>query len=316
MFLKNKGFIKFSKILLIAVIALISLVLFTSTYAEITITGTVNNEAPTVGEIQICETSCAYYKALNPATAFTIKVTATDPNGAEDINWDATEIEIYKTADANDSADADWDHLVLTVGNGLTQTASSNGCTASGDANCFDVGAGEWTVKFLNGGADVFVRVQDSNGTENLSEDTNEMEYSASDLGILVGGTTGITEDSTTGTFTGNQGTTNNAIVTSETNAYTISTHNGNQNLDVTVTATDLTYTTYTIGDDNISWYLTDDAGSSTPMTGGADAVISTWTRGTDPTSATQNVYYWVDIPSGQREGDYTGTFTYGSAAS
>jgi hypothetical protein len=127
--------------------------------------------------------------------------------------------------------------------------------------------------------------------------------------------TYGTTQDTSSGTYTGSPDSINNAFSSTQTaNAYIETTHNGNFIINVTGLQTDLTYLTNTIGDGNMSWYLSNDAGSSTPFTGEADTINNTWDRGTDPTSATSNLWMWIDIPAGQVAGAYTGTLTFGSA--
>ena len=99
-------------------------------------------------------------------------------------------------------------------------------------------------------------------------------------------------------------------------NAYITSTHNGNVDLDVTADQSDLVSGDDTIGDGNVSWYLSDEAGSSTPFTGGADEVTGDWARGTDPDSATFDLYMWLDIPANQPAGEYAGTLQILASAS
>jgi hypothetical protein len=82
------------------------------TFAAVNVTATVGNEKPTVGQIQLCDGTCAITKSLDPATQFTVKATITDPNGQEDLNLSTLRLEFYTTADDNGGT-ADWDANTL-----------------------------------------------------------------------------------------------------------------------------------------------------------------------------------------------------------
>lgn len=270
--------------------------------ADVSITATVGNQAPTITFVNVCDGTCAATKSLAPATDVTIEVTVTDPNGAADIDTAEFSVEIYKGADTNGGT-PDWDAIVVAATSG-----TRDGCTEAGTTYCLQVDTGDWTTKFLAGTADVYVYAQDNSAAPDSDEETGA---------ITVSSTTGFTPDATTGTYSGSPNTTDNAFDNGQTvNAYVETTHNANVNIDVTADQSDLTDGGDTIGDDNVSWYLSDDAGSSTPFTGGADAVNSTWGRGTDPTSATFNLYMWLDIPANQPAGAYTGTLQILASAS
>ncbi|MDD4983972.1 MAG: hypothetical protein PHH82_04015 [Candidatus ainarchaeum sp.] len=317
--ISNKGFLRIGKFFLIFIFAgLFIFLLNFSSSADVSVTATVGNASPILQDVNICSTSCEKYKALAPGTAFTVQVIAGDPNGLSDINWGATEIEIYTVADTNASS-ASWDHVILSMADGtLTQTDSADGCTAEiaiTDTNCFTIEAGDWTVKFLEAGAEIYVKIYDKYAVPASSD--LEIAYVADTLGILVSGTTGMSLDTTAGTFSGSANTTNNAFDSGQTvNAYIIATHSGNQNLELKMDASSLTSGGNTIADGNISWYLSNDAVSSTPFTGAADTIHTAWGRGTSPTSSTDNVYTWLDIPISTPTGDYTGTFSVTTEAS
>jgi len=272
--------------------------------SDVTITATVGNEAPTVGDIQICDGGCEYSNSLLPATAFTVQVTITDPNGAGDLNLSAAKLQWYTTADDNSTA-AGWDVKILSP----PATGTRDGCVQAGNVYCLQVDADDWTTKFLVGAADVYVYIEDVSG----SMDSNE-----SVGGIVVGQTTGFAPDTTSGTYSGSPNSTNNPFASTQTtNAYAVTTHNGNVTLDFTGTQTDLTYQTNTIGDNNISYNTANNAGGSTPFIGEADVVQAALVRDAgSEISNTFSLYMWLDIPASQAAGAYTGTLTINSVAS
>lgn len=284
------------------ILGLMVLTMMTSVLGAVNLTANVGNEAPTVGDIQVCDGTCGYAKSIDPATQFTVQVTIIDPNGAGDLNLETAKLEFYKGSDANGSGD-DWDAITL---DGVT-TGTRDGCTQTGDVYCLQVETSDWTTKFLAGVSDVYVYIEDGSS----AMDSNES------VGVLtINSNVSHTEDATTGAYSGSPNSTENAILTSEANAYIITIHTGNVDMNVDVTATQLDKGGDNIPVENQKWYLSDDYGSSSAFTGGADVVKSDYARGTDPTSATQNIFYWLDIPADQESGEYTGTITYSSIAS
>lgn len=284
-------------------IVLISMMLLgTALAAPVDVTANVGNGNPVVGDIQICDGTCAYTKSLDPATQFTVQATITDPNGQGDINLSTLSLELYASTDTNGQA-ASWDNVAITP----VSHGTRDGCTESGSTYCLNVETTDWTTKFVAGSTTAYVTVKD----ESKASDSN------SNAAITVNSSVGHTEDSVTGTYSGAPNTSNHAILTDQANAYIKTTHNGNVDIDLTVAATALDDSVHTpIAVGNQKWYLTDDSGSATPFTGAADAVKTSWGRGTSPTSAIQNVYMWLDIPAAQPSGAYTGTLTYDSSAS
>ncbi len=304
-FLKNATHSKSSLFFAVIFFVLIALPLIS---AVVNITATVGNVAPSVGQIRLCDGTCALSKTVDPGTELTIEVTITDPNGVGDINTESFYLEIYTDGDAN-GAGEDWDHNNLYLPTDAISLGTANGCTQWSSVYCITLPTTTWTTKFLNGDANIFIMVDDNSS----AGDFNFLTAGA----LVVNPITSRSEDSTSGTYSGNPNTANNAITTDQTNAYVISTHNGNVNIDVTVRATDLNISTSVyIGDDNQSWHPTDDGPGSTAFTGAADTVKTAWGRGTYPTSGVQNIYYYLDIPDQQPSGDYTGTLTYNSTAS
>lgn len=288
--------------LLVSLVLMMVLAMAGTAMGAVNITANVGNEFPSVEEIQLCDGTCAYQKTLDPATQFTVKVTITDPNGSSDLNLDTAKIEFYKTADSNGSGD-DWDAITIDPASHGTR----DGCTESGDTYCLQVDTDDWTTKFLAGGADVFVYIEDNQGAQDTNESVNS---------LTVNSNVSHTEDATSGTYSGAPDSTGNAITTDQTNTYILTTHTGNVDMNVSVTATQLDKGGDNIPVENQKWYLSDNYSSSYAFTGGADLVKGDFDRGADPTDNTQNVYYWLNIPAETPSGEYTGTLTYGSVAS
>lgn len=287
---------------LIAITLLIACMFASTAFAAINVTADVGNDSPIVEAIQICDGTCANTKTVDPATQLSIKATITDPNGQSDLNLSALHLEIYKLTDSNGTT-PNWDHITLNeVAHG-----TRDGCTETGNTYCLHVASGDWTTKFLSGTANIYVRASDNSG----ATDSNESIAS-----LTVNPVVGIQQDATSGTYNGSPNTTANAILTDQSKAYIITTHNGNTNIDVSITATDLNKNPDYIPLANQKWNTTNTYGTATPFTGGSDIVKTNFGRGTDPTSATQNIYLWLDVPTLQPIGAYTGTLTYGSIAS
>jgi len=282
-------------------VILASMFLMSSVFSAVNLTATVGNQAPTVGEIKICDGTCAYTKAIAPATAFTVQVAVTDPNGQSDVNATGFALYLYTTADTSGSSE-DWDMVKLDAGEVSTGTA--DGCTEAGSTYCLAFGGGDWTTKFLKAGADVYVIAKDNTGATDNNEAVNFITVSAS---------VGSSQDATTATYSGDPDSTNNAMTTSEALAYIITTHNGNSDLNVTCAMSALQKG----GDEMVSQQMHwDNEGTpaGTPFDGDPNPVQTDWSRGTDPTSATFNLYTWLNVPADQPAGEYTGTFTFASA--
>lgn len=279
--------------------------LFSMAFAAVDVTANVGNTAPDINlsSIELCDGSCALTKSVDPASQLTIKVQIVDPNGASDINLDTLSLTI--NGNGNTGGTAGWDKIALSP----VSHGTRDGCTESGDIYCLQVDSGDWTTKFIAGLIDSLTIAVSDNAEEAA---TTSGSFAAE---LTVNAAVGHSEDATTGAYSGTPGNTD--AILANGNAYITTTHNGNVNIDITVTATALSDSVHTdIAVGQQKWYLHDSVGDATPFTGAADTVKSTWGRGTDPTSATQDVYYWLDIPAGQPAGAYTGTLTYNSSAS
>jgi hypothetical protein len=287
----------------------------------VTITATVGNYVPQVRQIRICNGTCAVTKASLIAAGdfFTIEVNATDPNGIADINTQSFRITMFHGGvDTNTCGGTeDWDCNILYLArkDDNIKLATANGCTQTYDNNsiiyCINIPANAWTLKFLNGDVNLYVAVDDNAG----GYDMNAVDKNA----FTIAKTFSTTEDVPSGTYSGNPNTLNNAFVSSLANAYVQSTHNGNADINVTVRASDLNVSSSIyIWDDNESWKRDSSAPTTSETFNHAfDANVRTdWNRGTYSTSAVTRIFYWLDIPAFQPSGSYTGTLTYGSAAS
>ena len=267
---------------------------------NLSVTATVSSVPPTIQSIQLCDGTCADYKALDSNTAFTIKVEVIDSD--YDVNWATGHIEIYQTADSNTDS-LDWEHIEA---ENLTY-ADGDGCISDANINCITFSAGYWTTKFLAGGADVYYTVKDS--SDNFDE--YELTYSESSAGILVNQTTGITQDSTNATYSGNPSSTGNAILSDQTNNYIVITHNGNVTIDVNLTCDNFTYGGYSIDYNNQYYHPSDSYEDSNRCSLSQFNINSDFARGTYPTSNSFNEFFWLDIPANQMTGSYTSTLVF-----
>ncbi len=276
--------------------------------AAINITANIGNKNPVVDQIRVCDGTCSYAKTIEPQTHLTVEVNATDPNGQDDLNWESLRIELYTDSDLNGDAE-DWDHNTMTILDDNIWLATSNGCVQAGTIYCINIPESAWTTKFLNGDANIFIMIDDNS----TAQDWNSIPAGA----LSINQNLTRSEDAASGTYTADPNTADNAINSSEGNAYITTTHSGNVDIDVTIRATDLNVSqTVYIGDDNQSWALQNDSSIETPFTGGQDLVMDDLNRGSYPDSNSEDVWMWLDVPDQQPAGAYTGTLTYNATAS
>jgi hypothetical protein len=125
----------------------------------------------------------------------------------------------------------------------------------------------------------------------------------------------GITIDSTSMAYAlGISPSNNNPGYTNQSKNYIVVTHSGNVTMVLKVSGTaldDSVHTPIAVGKQKFNG--TDDSATATALTGSAAQCAPPLARGTYPTSTTQNLYWWLDIPAGQGSGEYTGTLTFGS---
>lgn len=263
----------------------------------IDVNANVGNATPVIseGSIMFCDGTCSSTKSVDPATDLTVSVEITDPNGQADI--DASTLALIIS-----SSPSSWDRVIASP----VSHGTRDGCVEDGNVYCLQVDTTDWTTKFVAGVTTVTIDVSDVS-----AEPATQAESS----GLTINATVGISNDATSGAYSGQPASTDE-ILTSEAKTYITTTHNGNVDLNVTVTATafsDAVHTDIPVGAQK--WDLTGTVGSATPFTGSADLVNSTWGRGTNPVSATMDLSLWLDIPAGQPAGAYLGTLTYNSVA-
>ena len=291
-----------------------------TTDAAVNVTATVTGAALTVGRIRICDGTCQNAAvSMDPSDPFTIEVTITDPNGWNDINTESLNVQFYTATDRN-GCSSNWDcnamSLALLDYNIVLETA--NGCThaPAGGIYCISIPSSAWTTKFLNSDANIYIAVDD-----NFTGGTHYQDYNALPAtGIwTINANTSISEDTTSGTYSGAPTTNDiNFTSTQTTFSYVDTNHNGNTDLNFTLTGSDLNVSaTVYMGDGNQSWALTNFVGTGLPFSGSPDEIIGDWNRGDLATSDrnSQVVYTWLDIPNQQPVGAYTGTMTYNSSA-
>lgn len=264
----------------------------------ITVSAEITASTITVGEIQVCDGTCAYTKSIAPATEFTVQVKTTG-----DTNTNAFDLYFYQTADTNDST-TDWDNIKL-----ITQTSAgnANGCIETGDYYCLTVQNTDWTTKFIDGAADIWIKATDNSANVDFNESTGAM---------TIGTTTGITSDSDTATYTTIPNSVQNAIYTSQGNAYVELANNGNITLDLDVNGADFISGGNTITKGNQKFNSDNNYSGASAITGTTQTIEAGLTRGTYPTSSTHNEWFWIVIPDQQPSGDYITTLAFGSGAS
>jgi hypothetical protein len=292
-------------------VLIVTLVLMGTAFAAVDVTANVGNGVPVIDgtTMQICNGSCATDLNIDPATAFTIKVTITDPNGQADLNLSTLKLGFGNPGAIYGEANT-WDSIIL--GEITIPTAAHgtrDGCTESGTTYCLNVDANQWTTKFKAGAFTWAIDVNDNSGGKATQK------YTTTQL-LFVNGVVGHSEDATSMSYTGNPDTNNNAMLSNTAKAYIITTHTGNVTMILKVSGTaldDSVHTPIAVGKQKFNG--TDDSATATALTGSAAQCAPPLARGTYPTSTTQNLYWWLDIPAGQGSGAYTGTITYATIA-
>jgi hypothetical protein len=177
--------------------------------------------------------------------------------------------------DGSSCSSNDWDCKVgsLSYVSGNTWAGYASGLTKDT--------SGTWTCK-----------VTDSGSTLSQTTTMNEI--------------TGSSIISTTGIYSGLPNTTNNPILMSDGNAYFTVYNTGNVSIDVKATGNNFVFGANTIALSNQKWALTNDSGAATIYTGSLDTLKTSLVAGTYPTSGSQFVYEWLDIPVSKLPGTYT----------
>lgn len=219
--------------------------------------------------------------------------------------------------------DYDFNVTMSDAGSGLATTTYK--CWSSGlaEATCTDANWDCRTGSLTDNGSDSYGAVvtgslKDTSGTwtcKGYATDNVELQGTDTDTETM-NETTGYTVDTTTITYAGTQGSTENAATTDQANAYVIFTHNGNVDLNLLNNCDALTYSAYTIPASNHKWLDSDNYAGANACNGQNQEVDATWSKGTYPSSSVTNAYFWLDVPVAQALGSYTGTITVGATKS
>ena len=230
---------------------------------------------------------------------------------------------IINGGNALEGINYDLNMTITESGSGLATTTYKCWSLNSSEESCTSASWDCKTGNLIDNGSDNY-----GAGITGSIKDTNETwtckAYATDNVGLQGTGTdietmnetTGITIDSSSITYDGVKGSTCNAATTNQTNPYVLITHNGNIDLNILNLCGDLNYLSYTLPKINHKWYLSNNCGSATSCTGENQELNSLWGKGTYPTAATMNEYYWLDIPVAQQIGNYTGTITIGATKS
>lgn len=240
----------------------------------------IDNTAPSVSSVSM--------NSENELTGSSYTLTATIFDSGSGLNGNVT----YKCWSPYSSESAcnseSWDcHL------GDMLNTAGNSYSATVNASVKD-SPGLWTCK---------VYATDNVNLSNSSIDTETMQM-----------TTGITIDSSTATYSGKPGSSANPILTNKNNAYILITHNGNTNINVSITGSDFICGPHVIPKNAQRFNLENKAGTATPFNGNAQTLLSAWSRGAYPESSIQKVWLWMNIPFGTYHGEYTSTITLNSS--
>jgi len=219
--------------------------------------------------------------------------------------------------------DYDLNMTIIETGSGLVATTykcwsadyNETACTSSN----WDCKTGSLTDNGDNNyGALIDGTLKDLNGTwtcKGYADDNVSNEGTGTDTETM-NELTGFIVDSTSITYTGNQGTTANPATTDQANSYILLTHNGNVDLNLLNLCGDLNFLSYTIPESNHKWYLSDTYGSANTCAGVNQILDDFWDRGAYPTSKSETLYYWLDVPVAQQIGNYSSTITIGASKS
>ncbi len=228
----------------------------------------------------------------DPGTSFSFQGNVTDTNGEQDI--DSVVLTCWGPSSTEGDTD-DWDHYTNsspTVTN-IDSDTNQYDFTITTDKHADD---GSWTCE---------VYVNDSAGASDTSQDTWSMNTR---IGIVLSASSG-SSSALPGT---------NDVVVNNYDPETI-THDGNIDLNVSVSGTDLT------GVSDSSWsipvdHLEYNDSNTLPGTNlsSTDALMLDFFNRGDPDTETANTsdwYWWVDIPEPLKAQDYSGTITYTAEA-
>jgi len=269
--------------------------------ADVTTQGTPNNVAPAIAEILVNDSTPA------PGVAFTVSAVVNDDNGVADIY--NSNITCYAST-GTEGTDG-WDSIKLLNSSVSWTSLNTSAITINGT---FTSSVNYWSSKSIGGTWTCKVYANDSSGASTMLSTTMTVENST---GITLGDSTCVFDAANPGTNDQQwkcpaAGTRNQTI-----------THNGNIDLNITISGTDLTGQTdsswvITVG--NITWNQTTSAvpttEAGTALSGSAVDFITLWNRGTLSTRTynATNLTAWLDYPTPLKSQLYQGTITLTSS--
>ncbi len=256
---------------------------------EQNVTVTTHNVAPVIEEISVSETTLA------PGTQQEINVTVTDLNGEDTIN--SVNVTIWLPT-IGEQGDEDWDSYVLA--NGTWDNVETLNVTTNKYIFTVDISRHAHYTNATLGMYQINATAEDD------EEATGTMQIDGFNVSTRIG----IVLDTLTLTVEGTPGTDNVAFNENPQNI----THDGNIEQDILINGTDLEHETEPdiIGVGNIAYLDEDNSAGAYELSTTAENVteLSPMSRGTHPTPTVEEIYYWLDIPTATKAGDYTGTIT------
>ena len=250
--------------------------------SNVTVTATTQNVAPVVRTISITS------DPLAPGAVQVVNVMVMDANGY--VSFNATNLTCWggnTSAGAEGGTDG-WDHWTNTTPNQTYHNVTAMNYTFTYTASD-NAANGTWQCK---------IYANDSGGLKATNTAAFQMSTRV-----------GITISSPTGSVSGNPGDANTSITSCSPNTIT---HDGNQNMTLAISGTDLTGQTdaswvvkvgnITTGNATVLW--------STALTTGAVSFDTKFWRGNSPTANTTSRYMWFSFPIPLKVQDYVGTVT------
>ena len=264
---------------------------------DVSTTATANNVPPKVIAFSLPTSE------IVPGSSVTIKANISDDNGYADIS--SAVLKCWGSGQTETSSDS-WDHYTNSTPINTNINSTTNEYTWTFTNTTL------WNHKSINGTWNCKVVATDTNSSTGNSTGT-----------MTVGTTTGIILSVNSSSAVGYPG--NKSVNLTSMNPITI-THDGNININVSASGTNLTGVTnssWKIPVGNIKYNSTySNPFKGTNLSTTSTAFITNWARGTYDTSkpydgANQtNEYFVIDFPLPLMAQDYKGTITFDSVAS
>jgi hypothetical protein len=229
--------------------------------------------------------------ATTPGTTLSLSTNVSEVHGADNIT-DVT-LTCWGSTSSEGALDS-WDHYTNSSGLVTNLNITTNSYDFKIALNSKSE-RGLWTCRI--------------NATDFLSA-TDSM-----DTGFTMNTRVGISLDHSSCTASGKPGTKDLAL----TNCAPVTiTNDGNVNINVTVTGTNLTgqtYPSWVIPVGNLGHNSTNNA-PGTALSESDVQILGDWARGTYPTALTSTQYWFISLPTPLSVQNYTGTVTYIASAS